>query len=155
MIDLDSTLMDSGNVRRIALTQALEELIPLVVQKKCGDKRKKIEDRKEEIEKVKLIEACVDFYESLVYDRWPLYLSLNLGDFRQKWNLGISYAVFLDLLTYMVNSNNDTEIKGAFVKAYLSEIEKKKRECQEEINKLQINPEKIQEMLRELNELKW
>ena len=97
LMDLDSTLMDSTNVRKLALAQALRAIIPLVLPGFLDSER----------EEPDFIHACVDFYEALVYYRWPLYRYSKLGDFRQQWNLEYSYAVFLVLMVLMARSKDN------------------------------------------------
>lgn len=148
LVDFDSTLMDSANVRRLALFPALKELVPLF-SKNFNEPPQSVKDK---IEQKELIEACVDFYESLVYDRWPLYLYLGIDDFRQKWNRAASYGVFLVLLICMANSK-DNITKDAFDEAYLSKVNKQKKSCEDKLRTLKVNSKEWKDTKRRLEEI--
>jgi FMN phosphatase YigB (HAD superfamily) len=86
MMDLDGTLMNSTSERKRGLSNALKIL----------EQDKEIESA---IKKITIEKSCpIDFFESAVYNLWPLFKQLVKKDFRQEWNSDgwyITYILFL------------------------------------------------------------
>ena len=80
LIDLDSTLLDSTEERTRAVSAALNELEDAVFKDPKPDGA-----------------SGNDLFEPLVYDLWPLYMWLGLGNFREEWNSTGWYALYLVL----------------------------------------------------------
>jgi len=80
LLDLDSTLMDSTEQRKMALLPALESLI-----------------KKGAVSRFETAEEAADFFTEHVYKLWPLYAHMEMGDYRQIWNQQGWYASFIAL----------------------------------------------------------
>jgi phosphoglycolate phosphatase-like HAD superfamily hydrolase len=107
LIDLDGTLTDSTEQRRRGLLAALRRLhshdeVSVYLKQGTGG------------------EGVVAFFEEHVYDMWPLFKALRLGDFRQEWNHMGWYT------TYIVLSAN-AALRTEMMKWWL-ELDERSRE---------------------------
>jgi phosphoglycolate phosphatase-like HAD superfamily hydrolase len=82
LIDLDGTLIDSTEQRRRGLEFALQTL---------GEHELPPPGTFD------TLAEAIRFFGEYVYEPWPIYRELGLGDFRQQWNLPGWYATYLVL----------------------------------------------------------
>jgi len=81
LIDLDATLIDSTEQRKLALLPALRCLASALHAMSFPS-----------------LDQAAEFFGKHVYDPWPLYsFNLGIGDFRQTWNHQGWYAAFITL----------------------------------------------------------
>ena len=81
MIDLDGTLLDSTEQRAKGLTASLSVLAENdILPHDCRD-----------------VAEALEFFSTHVYDPWPVFSALGLGDFRQQWNLPAWYVTYIAL----------------------------------------------------------
>ena len=106
MLDLDGTLLDSSKERKRGLSVALS-----IIDKEFS-----------------FITNSIDFFEENVYELWPIYKELKLGDFRQKWNHKGWY------ITYILLRSKEP-------------IKESIKDSVKDIKNLSKNPEAINEVL--------
>ncbi len=76
LIDLDATLLDSTEQRKRGLVVALDTIT-------------------DDLNRHGVTPSPVDFFTDNVYNLWPVYKGLGLGDFRQEWNHMGWYATYI------------------------------------------------------------
>lgn len=89
MIDLDGTLLDSTRQRGLSLRAALEKILPAVMTAPAILREAGCPPD---------VMGMLEFFETYVYDLWPLYQRWEYGDFRQQWNTEGWYVILIALL---------------------------------------------------------
>lgn len=137
LIDLDSTLLDSAEVRVKLLTYSIKNICQFFFT-----------EAKEGVEINKFTILCVDIYEKFIYDRWPFFLHpyINFGNFRQQWNLPHSYSMLIFILNIFSHLEKNEDLRNCFYDCFFYYLTKQKNDLLVELKKAEINSAKHNEI---------